>query len=118
VVNHAGVYDTLSQYASDVTQGRAASFGGEPWAGLEVIDRWNPARFTAKLETPMLVLHGERDYRVPVTQGLECYGMLKAKGIPARLVYFPDENHWVLKPRNSMLWYQEVHAWLARWLEG
>ena len=116
IVNHAGVYDTLSQYASDVTQGRAQSFGGEPWDGLEVIDRWNPARFTAGLVTPMLVLHGERDYRVPVTQGLECYGMLKAKGIPARLVYFPDENHWVLKPRNSLLWYREVHAWLARWL--
>jgi dipeptidyl aminopeptidase/acylaminoacyl peptidase len=116
IVNHAGVYDTLSQYASDVTQGRAQSFGGEPWDGLERIDQWNPARFAAGLETPMLVLHGERDYRVPVTQGLECYGMLKAKGIPARLVYFPDENHWVLKPKNSLVWYREVHAWLARWL--
>ena len=64
----------------------------------------------------MLVLHGERDYRVPVTQGLHCYNVLKAKGVPARLVYFPDENHWVLKPRNSLLWYREVHAWLARFL--
>jgi hypothetical protein len=53
-----------------------------------------------------------------VTQGLECYGVLKAKGVPARLVYFPDENHWVLKPRNSLLWYREVHAWLARWSAG
>jgi len=62
------------------------------------------------------VLHGERDYRVPVTQGLECYGMLKAKGVPARLVYFPDENHWVLKARNSLLWYREVLGWFDRWL--
>jgi dipeptidyl aminopeptidase/acylaminoacyl peptidase len=116
IVNHAGVYNTLSQYASDVTQGRHVSFGGEPWDGLEVIERWNPARFASGFTTPMLVIHGERDYRVPAAQGLECYGVLKAKGIPARLVYFPDENHWVLKPANSILWYQEVHNWLARFL--
>jgi dipeptidyl aminopeptidase/acylaminoacyl peptidase len=116
IVNHAGVFDTLSQYASDVTQGRNRSFGGEPWDGLEVIDRWNPARFARGFTTPMLVAHGERDYRVPVGQGLECYGMLKAKGVPARLVYFPDEGHWVLKPGNSLLWYREFHAWIARWI--
>jgi dipeptidyl aminopeptidase/acylaminoacyl peptidase len=116
IVNHAGVYDTLSQYASDVTQGRAQSLGGEPWDGLEAIDRWNPSRFAKGFRTPMLVLHGERDYRVPVTQGLECYGVLKAMGVPARLVCFPDENHWVLKPRNSLLWYREVLGWLERWL--
>lgn len=116
IVNHAGVYDTLSQYASDVTQGRHRSFGGEPWAGLERIDEYNPARFASGFKTPMLVIHGERDYRVPVTQGLECYGVLKAKGIPARLVYFPDENHWVLKPKNSLLWYREVLGWLERFL--
>jgi len=86
IVNHAGVYDLLSQYASDVTQGRAQSMGGEPWEGIEVIDRWNPARYANGFTTPMLVLHGEKDYRVPVSQGLECYGVLKAKGVPARLV--------------------------------
>lgn len=116
IVNHAGVYDTLSQYASDWTFGRAESFGGEPWDGIEEIDRYNPARYAKGFETPMLVLHGERDYRVPATQGLECYGVLKAKGVPARLVYFPDENHWILKPRNSLLWYREVLAWFERWL--
>jgi dipeptidyl aminopeptidase/acylaminoacyl peptidase len=116
IVNHAGVYNTLSQYASDVTQGRHKSFGGEPWQGIEAITACNPAHAASGFNTPMLVLHGERDYRVPVTQGLECYGVLKAKGIPARLVYFPDENHWILKPRNSVFWYREVHAWLARYL--
>ena len=118
IVNHAGVYDLLSQYASDVTQGRAQSMGGEPWEGIEVIDRWNPARFASGFTTPMLVIHGEKDYRVPVSQGLECYGVLKAKGVPARLVYFPDENHWVLKPANSMLWYREVLGWIDRWLRA
>ncbi len=116
IVNHAGVYDTLSQYASDVTQGRHKSFGGEPWDGLENIQRWNPACFAGGQVTPMLVIHGERDYRVPVGQGLEMYGVLRAKGIPARLVYFPDENHWVLKPRNSVVWYGEVLGWLERHL--
>jgi len=116
IVNHAGVYDLMSQYASDVTQGRAQSMGGEPWKGIEVIDRWNPARYASRFNTPMLVIHGEKDYRVPVGQGLECYGVLKAKGVPARLVYFPDENHWVLKPANSILWYREVLGWIKRWL--
>ena len=117
IVNHAGVYDLLAQYASDVTQGRAESMGGAPWEGLDHIDRWSPARMAKGFVTPMLILHGERDYRVPVTQGLECYGVLKAKGVPARLVYFPDENHWILKPRNSQLWYREVLGWLERWLD-
>jgi dipeptidyl aminopeptidase/acylaminoacyl peptidase len=116
LVNHAGVFDSWSQYASDVTQGRARSFGGEPWDRIAELDRWSPVRYAKGFVTPMLVSHGERDYRVPVGQGLECYSILKAKGVPARLVYFPDENHWVLKPRNSVTWYAEVEAWLARWL--
>jgi dipeptidyl aminopeptidase/acylaminoacyl peptidase len=117
IVNHAGVYDTLCQYASDVTQGRHKSFGGEPWDGLENIDRWNPARFAAGWNTPTLVIHGEQDYRVPLVNGLSCYNVLQGKGVPSRLVYFPDENHWVLKPRNSIYWYGEVHSWLARYLK-
>ncbi len=116
IVNHAGVYNTQAQYASDMTQGRHRAFGGEPWDGLDKIDRWNPARFAAGSNTPTLVVHGENDYRVPVDQGLECYNVLKGKGVPARLVYFPDENHWVLKPRNSIFWYREVFDWLARYL--
>ena len=116
IVNHAGVADLTGQYASDVTQGRGRAAGGEVWEGIEKQDRWSPVRFASGMATPMLVLHGERDYRVPVGQGLLIYGVLKAKGVPARLVYFPDENHWILKPRNSLLWYREVHAWLARWL--
>jgi dipeptidyl aminopeptidase/acylaminoacyl peptidase len=116
IVNHAGVSDLTGQYASDVTQGRGRAAGGEVWDGLEKQDRWSPIRFASGMKTPMLVVHGERDYRVPIGQGLLVYGVLKAKGVPARLVYFPDENHWVLKPQNSLLWYREVHRWLERWL--
>jgi dipeptidyl aminopeptidase/acylaminoacyl peptidase len=116
IVNHAGVSDLIGQYASDVTQGRGRSAGGEIWEDIGAMERWSPIRFASGMKTPMLVVHGERDYRVPVGQGLMVYGVLKAKGVPARLVYFPDENHWILKPRNSQLWYAEVHAWLERWL--
>lgn len=116
IVNHAGVCDLTAQYASDVTQGRGRAAGGEIWDGLEKQDTWSPIRFAKGMNTPMLVIHGERDYRVPIGQGLLQYGVLKAKGVPARLVYFPDENHWILKPRNSLLWYREVHGWLRRWL--
>ena len=115
-VNHAGVYDTLAMYASDATWGRGKSFGGLPWDGLDAIDACNPARFTEGMTTPMLIIHGERDYRVPVTQSLACYGVLQAKGVPSRLVHFPDENHWILKAHNSRRWYQEVHEWISRWI--
>ena len=116
LVNHAGVFDMLAEYASDITQGRHQSYGGEPWDKLEAIDRWNPARFARGFKTPMLVIHGERDYRVPHNQALAVYNIYKAKGVDARLVFFPDENHWVLKPRNSLVWNREVRSWLERYL--
>jgi dipeptidyl aminopeptidase/acylaminoacyl peptidase len=118
LVNHAGVFDLLAEYGSDVTQGRHQAYGGEPWDKLEAIDRWNPARFARGFTTPMLVVHGERDYRVPHNQALAVYNIYKAKGVDARLVFFPDENHWVLKPRNSLVWNREVQAWLARYLKA
>jgi len=117
LINHAGVFDLLAEYGSDITQGRHQSYGGEPWDRLEAIDRWNPARFARGFTTPMLVVHGERDYRVPHNQALAVYNIYKAKGVDARLVFFPDENHWVLKPRNSLVWNREVHDWLARYLK-
>jgi dipeptidyl aminopeptidase/acylaminoacyl peptidase len=116
IVNHAGVGDTLAEYASDVTYGWGKDLGGEPWDGIEIVDKMNPIRFAKNFRTPMLITHGERDYRVPVDQGLELYNVLKAKGVPARLIVFPDENHWIMKPRNSRFWYGEVEAWLSRWL--
>ncbi len=116
LVNHAGVFDLLAEYGSDVTQGRMQAYGGEPWDRLEAIDRWNPARFARGFTSPMLVIHGERDFRVPHTQALAVYNIYKAKGVDARLLFFPDENHWILKPRNSLLWNREVREWLARYL--
>jgi dipeptidyl aminopeptidase/acylaminoacyl peptidase len=117
LVSHAGVYSLLGQSASDTSYGRQHSYGGYPFTHLANVERWSPNRFSAGFETPMLVLHGERDFRVPVTQGLELYGVLTAKGVPARLVYYPDENHWILRGQNARHWYSEVLGWLARWLK-
>jgi dipeptidyl aminopeptidase/acylaminoacyl peptidase len=117
LVSHAGVYSLLGQSASDAYYGRQHSYGGYPFTNLENIERWSPDRYAKNFSTPMLVIHGERDFRVPVTQGLALYGVLTTKGVPARLVYYPDENHWVLKGQNSKHWYGEVLGWLARWLK-
>jgi dipeptidyl aminopeptidase/acylaminoacyl peptidase len=115
IVNHAGVCDFQTQFASDMTYGRARSMGGEPYENIEGMDRYNPMRHAAGFKTPMLVIHGQKDYRVPYNQGLEIYGVYKAMKLPARLVVYPDENHWILKPANSLHWYGEVLAWLKRW---
>ena len=103
-VCHAGCYDWVSMMATDGYHFFADELGAFHWD--------NPARVapvTASLyqraKTPTLVIHGELDYRIPATQALQYYDTLKAKGVPARLVYFPDENHWILKPQNSRLWY-------------
>jgi len=116
LVCHAGVYNWHSMLASDFVKGRERSLGAPPWGNLEKIDRQNAQRFAANFKTPTLVLHGERDFRVPVTQGFEYYNTLRQKGVSTRLVYFPDENHWVLKPQNSRLWHKEVFAWLTKYI--
>lgn len=116
LINHAGVYNLMGQFASDVTTHRVHAYGGAPWSGLEVMQQWNPALFADKFVTPMLIMHGEQDYRVPVTQGLEIYGVYKGKGLDARLVYFPNENHWILKPNNSIFWFNEFTNWLQRYV--
>jgi dipeptidyl aminopeptidase/acylaminoacyl peptidase len=110
------VIDFQTQYGSDVTQGRRRSMGGEPWENTEGMDRYNPMRHASGFKSPMLVIHGELDYRVPYYQGLEIYNVYKAMGLPARLVCYPDENHWILKPQNSRHWYGEVLGWLERWI--
>ncbi len=118
-VAHAAVFNFSTLYGSDVTQGTDLEIGAVPWGdphARALFDKWDPARACAGYRTPMLVIHGELDYRVPVTHGLELYGILKAKGVEARLVYYPDENHWILKPQSSLHWYDEFLAWLRRHL--
>lgn len=116
MVCHAGVYSYASQMASDIVVGRRRALGGFPWEDYGRNDKQSANRFAQNFRTPTLVLHGEKDYRVPITQGLEYYNTLRQKGVPARLVYFPDENHWILKGQNSLLWHKEVFAWLEKYI--
>ncbi len=120
LVNHAGVSDFIGQYGSDVTTGlfSAEVMGGQPWANAEGMQRNNPIAYAKHFKTPMLITHGEKDYRVPYGQSLALYGILQNMGVPSRLVVFPDENHWILSPQNSIYWNYEVQRWLARYIGG
>ena len=91
--------------------------GGTPWTNPEGYNAHNPINFVQNWHVPTLVVHGALDYRVVDTQGLSTFTALRRQGVPARLLYFPDENHWVLKPRNSIQWHDEVMAWLKKWTE-
>jgi dipeptidyl aminopeptidase/acylaminoacyl peptidase len=115
-IAHAAVTNLGGMYASDITYGRSLSYGAEIWEDREAVDRWSPAAHAEGYVTPTLVIHGHRDLRVPLTQGQELYGVLVAKGVPARLVTYPDQNHWVLSRADSIHWYGEFLDWLARWL--
>ena len=121
LVNHSGVFDQRAMaYETEELWFTEWEFGGpyyEP-AAAEAYERNNPVNHVANWRTPMLVIHGERDFRIPYSQSLGVFNALQRRGIPSRLVVFPDENHWILKPQNSIQWYREVHGWLDRWLRG
>ncbi|NTV73830.1 MAG: S9 family peptidase, partial [Holophaga sp.] len=91
--------------------------GGLPWENPEGYAKVNPIEFVKNWKTPMLVIHGMKDYRIPYAQGLATFTALQRKGIPSKLLVFPDENHWVLKPANSLQWHENVLGWLDRWLK-
>jgi dipeptidyl aminopeptidase/acylaminoacyl peptidase len=116
LVSHDGVFDLVSMYGStEELWFPEWEFGGSYWAHPEGYARHNPRDFVKNFRTPTLVVHGEKDYRVPIEQGLAMFTALRRQGVPARLVVFPDENHFVLKPANSVRWYDEVIGWLDRW---
>ncbi|HXO19290.1 MAG TPA: S9 family peptidase [Thermoanaerobaculia bacterium] len=117
LVSHDGTFDQRMMYYSTEELWFAEwEQGGPYWQNPEGHERDNPARFVDRWKTPMLVIHGGRDYRIPDSQGLAAFTALQRRGIPSEFLYFPDENHWVLKPANSILWHETVLAWLDRWL--
>jgi len=111
-VCHAGVFDRVATFSADSYCMRPKDLDAFYWKDPEKVRAQSPHAFAHRMGTPTLVTHGNNDYRVPDTNGLAYYNTLLMRGVPARLVWFPDENHWVLTPRNSRLWYQEVFAWL------
>jgi dipeptidyl aminopeptidase/acylaminoacyl peptidase len=114
-VCHAGCYDWISMMATDAYRFFSKEFGAFPWDNPARVAKQSPHHYARRMKTPTLVIHGELDYRVPATQGLQYYNTLRAKNVPARLIYFPDENHWILKPQNSRLWYREFFSWIRRY---
>ena len=90
---------------------------GTPWANPAGYEKQNPINFVGSWKTPMLIVHGGRDYRIVDTQGISSFTALQRLGVPSKLLYFPDEGHWVLKPANSVLWHETVLAWLDQWLK-
>ncbi|HEX8012987.1 MAG TPA: S9 family peptidase [Casimicrobiaceae bacterium] len=117
-VCHAGCYDWVSMMATDGYLFFNKEFGAFHWDNPARVMKQSPHHYARRFKTPTLVIHGELDYRVPATQALQYYNTLRARGIAARLVYFPDENHWILKPQNSRLWYREFFAWIKRYAPG
>jgi len=111
---HAGCFDWTAMFADDAYTWFAKEMGANYWDDMAKVHSQSPHAFAAHMRTPTLVIHGALDYRVPDAQGLAYYNTLKAQGVDARLLWFPDENHWVLKPRNSKLWYAEFFDWLKR----
>jgi dipeptidyl aminopeptidase/acylaminoacyl peptidase len=120
IVSHAGVYDKVSMYATEELWFEEHDSQGTPWAAPENYKKWSPSTYAADLgryKTPTLVVAGERDYRVPYTQSLEFFSALQRQGVPSKLVVFPDEGHWVLKPQNSQFWYKTFLDWLAEYVK-
>jgi dipeptidyl aminopeptidase/acylaminoacyl peptidase len=115
LVAHAAVYNWYTQVGADYGH-ETPRFGGF-WTPEQqaVFKQGSPHYGAANFNTPTLVVHGQRDLRVPVNHGIELYHALQQKGVPSRLLYFPDENHWVLKPANSLTWYREVQAWFDKY---
>jgi dipeptidyl aminopeptidase/acylaminoacyl peptidase len=117
LVNHDGVFDIrLMSYSTDIPGFQQSQNDAPTWEKPEAVERFNPIDHVAEWSVPMLVVHGGRDDRVPLDQGMGAYGAAQLRHIPSQLLYFPDENHWVLKPQNSVQWYATVEAWMKRWL--
>ena len=120
IVSHASVYDKTSMYATEELWFEEHDMQGTPWSNPESYRKWSPSTFAGdlgKFKTPTLVVAGERDYRVPYTQSLEFFSALQRQGVPSKLVVFPDEGHWVLKPQNSQFWYKTFLDWMAKYLK-
>ena len=119
LVNHDGIMDTRTMaLTTDIPGFSEYETGGLIWDRPQDYERFNPITRAGEWKTPMLVIHGGKDFRVPLGQGIAAFTAAQRKGVPSRFLYYPDENHWVLKPQNSVAWYANVEAWMRRWLDA
>jgi len=116
IVTHCGVYNLESMYGTTEEVWFAEWDSGVPWKDADQ-RKWSPHLYAANFKTPNLIIHNELDFRVPIGQGMELFTALQRQGVPSRLVMFPDEGHWVLKPLNSERWHQEIFGWLREYLK-
>jgi dipeptidyl aminopeptidase/acylaminoacyl peptidase len=122
IVTHDGMFDPVSAYgATEELWFNEWEFKGKPWdyysksALLDPYRKWSPALYAKNFKTPTLVVHGQLDYRLDVSQGFELFTALQRQNVPSKMLYFPDEGHWILKPQNSQLWYKTVNDWVDQY---
>lgn len=115
LVAHAAVYDLYSQVGTD--DGATRQRHGEYWQDFDRTNRNSPHMNAANFNTPTLIIHGQLDMRVPVNHGFELFNTLQNRGVPSKFVYYPDENHWILKPQNSLFWYETNRKWLEQYVK-
>ena len=117
LVSHDGMFNTESAYGStEELWFNEWEFKGTPWTNRELYRKWSPHLFADKFKTPTLVVHSQLDYRLDVSEGFQLFTTLQRLGVPSKMLYFPDEGHWVLKPQNSDLWYRTVNGWVNEWI--
>ena len=116
LVTHDGLFDAVSAYGdTEELWFPEWEFKGTPWTNPEAYAKWSPSSYVKNFKTPTLIIHGQLDYRLDVSQGFALFTTLQRIGIPSEMLYFPDEGHWVLKPQNSQLWNKTVSDWVDRW---
>jgi dipeptidyl aminopeptidase/acylaminoacyl peptidase len=116
IVSHDGMFNTVSAWGTtEELWFNNWEFKGTPYTNPEGYEKWSPRNAAKNFKTPTLVIHGQLDYRLDVSEGLQLFDTLQVMGVPSKMLYFPDEGHWVLKPQNSQLWYKTVNDWVDRW---
>jgi dipeptidyl aminopeptidase/acylaminoacyl peptidase len=119
LVSHDGMFNTVSAYGTtEELWFNEWEFRGTPWTNRALYDKWSPEMFAANFKTPLLVVHGQLDYRLDVSEGFQLFTTLQRLKVPSKMLYFPDEGHWVLKPQNGRLWYQTVNGWVDEWTKA
>jgi dipeptidyl aminopeptidase/acylaminoacyl peptidase len=116
VVSHDGTFNAESAYGTtEELWFMNWEFGGPPWKKRDAYRKWSPHEYAQRFKMPTLVVHGQNDYRLDVSHGFDLFTTLQVLKVPSKMLYFPDEGHWVLKPQNSQLWYKTVNDWVDQW---
>jgi len=116
IVSHDGMFNAESAWGTtEELWFNDWEFKGTPYDNRAAYEKWSPHQYAKTFKTPTLVIHGQRDYRLDVSEGFQLFNTLQMEGVPSKMLYFPDEGHWVLKPQNSRLWYETVNAWVDQW---